>query len=463
MFGGDAHHHQVAQQLEQALSEPLRVGAGGHRPAHGVERGGCVAGDARLGDAEQQAPVDQVENLGHLFVVHVLTAESDDLVEQCLGVAQRSVRFAGDCEQTRIRHFDVFFPAHHAQALGDFAGSDAPQVITLAAGHDREGDLFRIGGGEDEEAPRRRFLQRLEQRVEGCRREHVDFVHDVDPVLSRGRRVANRLDDLAHVVDARAACGVDLLHVGRAPLDDLPAGRALGAGCVGGALLAVEAAREDSRQRRLADAARARQQYGVRHAVHANRVAQGRGDVLLANDVVEGAGSPLACENLVAHGGSVPLEWRGPEIAGHPRSQPKSRYRCFLPDLTEFTRFVIERDPAIAAPRRRESTGCPPGGQTPSWGVPFRAPSPGAATWCAGGGEHDFPRRRCGANSGAPVAIRGGSRFRRRCPDRVRRAAASSRISHWRCAAAARCGARCTGGSCVRPCARCSVRAACLG
>jgi hypothetical protein len=36
-------------------------------------------------------------------------------------------------------------------------------------------------------------------------------------------------------------------------------------------------------------------------------------------------------------------------IAGRPHSQPNSRYRCFLPDLTEFTRFVIERDPAIAA------------------------------------------------------------------------------------------------------------------
>ncbi len=42
----------------------------------------------------------------------------------------------------------------------------------------------------------------------------------------------------------------------------------------------------------------------------------------------------------------------GPGIAGHPHSQPNPRYRCFLPDLTEFTRFVIERDPAIASRRK---------------------------------------------------------------------------------------------------------------
>ncbi len=41
----------------------------------------------------------------------------------------------------------------------------------------------------------------------------------------------------------------------------------------------------------------------------------------------------------------------GAGIAGHPHSQPNPRYRCFLPDLTEFTRFVIERDPAIASRR----------------------------------------------------------------------------------------------------------------
>jgi hypothetical protein len=36
---------------------------------------------------------------------------------------------------------------------------------------------------------------------------------------------------------------------------------------------------------------------------------------------------------------------RGAEIAGHPRSQSKPRYRCFLPDLTGFTESVIRAGP----------------------------------------------------------------------------------------------------------------------
>jgi len=78
----------------------------------------------------------------------------------------------------------------------------------------------------------------------------------------------------------------------------------------------------------------------------------------LADDVVESLGAPLPRDDFVAQrglavGASSP---RGPGIAGRPHSQPNPRYGCFLPDLTGFTRFVIERDPAIAAPRAKSPT-----------------------------------------------------------------------------------------------------------
>ena len=61
----------------------------------------------------------------------------------------------------------------------------------------------------------RRLLERLEQRVERRRREHVDLVDDVDLVRAAHRRKAHRVDDLlTHVVDARAARGVQLIHIG---------------------------------------------------------------------------------------------------------------------------------------------------------------------------------------------------------------------------------------------------------
>jgi hypothetical protein len=43
-------------------------------------------------------------------------------------------------------------------------------------------DLVRLGRREDELHVRRRLLERLQQRVEGLRGEHVHLVDDVDLV-----------------------------------------------------------------------------------------------------------------------------------------------------------------------------------------------------------------------------------------------------------------------------------------
>ena len=67
---------------------------------------------------------------------------------------------------------------------------------------------------------RRRFFQRLEQRVEGALREHVHFVDDVDLVARLNGRIAHAVDDLAHVVDAGVGGGVHLDHVDVAGFQD---------------------------------------------------------------------------------------------------------------------------------------------------------------------------------------------------------------------------------------------------
>ena len=96
------------------------------------------------------------------------------------------------------------------EMLDQHAGIDAAQVEALAARQHRDRHLADFGGGEDELGVRRRLFQRLEQRVERRAREHVHFVEDVDLVARRHRRVAHRVVDLAHVVDAVVRGGVHL-------------------------------------------------------------------------------------------------------------------------------------------------------------------------------------------------------------------------------------------------------------
>ncbi len=193
-------------------------------------------------------------------------------------------------------------------------------------------------------------------------------------------RVADRLDQLAHVVDRGAARRVDLLHVRRGAAGDLDARGADAAGRRGRALLAVEAARQDARDGGLADAARTAEQHRVRDAAHRDRIAQRGGDVLLAAHFGEALGSPFSRENLVAQcGGTLAgagtslmvLRSASPRCArrrtgacGAPRQDRRAphpplvrRCRCSLPGLTGFTKHRARAGPCdhASALRRAEA------------------------------------------------------------------------------------------------------------
>ena len=191
---------------------------------------------------------------------------------------------------------------HLPQPVPDGAGPDAPEVEALEPReHRRRGgrDLLRLGGGEDEDHPRRRLLEHLEQRVPRLAREHVRFVDDVDLVVAfAGGGVHRPLAQVARVVDAAVAGGIDLDHVevGRAA-PDAEAVLALAAGlAVGVAIGAVERHREDPRGGRLADAAGAGQEIAVADAAPGHGAAKDGGHVVLHEQVGEAFGAVAACE-----------------------------------------------------------------------------------------------------------------------------------------------------------------------
>src|SRR5262249_34903352 len=93
----------------------------------------------------------------------------------------------------------------------------------------------------------------------------------------------------------------DLLHVDVGAVRDLEARGALLAGRGRGAGRAVEGLCEDAGARRLADAADAGEEEGVRDAAALDRVRDRGRDVLLPDEVLERLRAPLAGEDDVAH------------------------------------------------------------------------------------------------------------------------------------------------------------------
>ena len=164
---------------------------------------------------------------------------------------------------------------------------------------------------------RRRLLQRLQQRVERRARQHVHFVEDVDLVARAHRRVADRVVDLPDVVDAVMRGGVHLHHVEMPALDDRlavhaelrhrdgrPVHRAV-------RQLVIERARQDARGRRLADAAHAGEDPGLRDAAALERVGDRAHHRVLADQVVEGRGPVFARQHAVGAPASARPPRRG--------------------------------------------------------------------------------------------------------------------------------------------------------
>ncbi len=116
----------------------------------------------------------------------------------------------------------------------------------------------------------------------------MDFVDDVDLVTPARRGELDAPDDLlAHVVDARSACRVELVHVGMLARGDEPAVLARAVGLGGRALFAQKRFRQKARGRRLAGAAGPAEQVRMAHFVLFDGVLDRAFDMLLTHHVLE--------------------------------------------------------------------------------------------------------------------------------------------------------------------------------
>ena len=236
-------------------------------------------------------PEDRLEHRG----VDAPVGRGEQPVEEREPVAHRPVREARDREEDILGDLDPLAARDLAEVAGDLPRRDVAEVEALAARLDRLRDLVRLGRAEDELHMRRRLLHRLEEGVERRRRQHVDFVDDVDAELAAGRREAGARDQVARIVDAAVRGAVDLDDVEVLAAEDRLADRV----ALRERGVPVEGAREDARHRGLADAARAAEEVGVGGAPRRDRVLERAGDRLLSDDLAEVARAVAAREDRV--------------------------------------------------------------------------------------------------------------------------------------------------------------------
>ena len=159
------------------------------------------------------------------------------------------------------------------------------KVESLAPRKDGSGNLSRFGGGQDKLGVGRRFLQGLQQGVEGTGGQHVNLVYDIHLIAAHRRGKVDLIPKIPYLIHPIVAGGVDLQNIGGKSL--VPHG-ANGTGPAGLPVHRVKAIHGPGQYfggAGFAGASRAAEQIGVGGLSRLYLAFQHPGDMLLAHHV----------------------------------------------------------------------------------------------------------------------------------------------------------------------------------
>ena len=205
---------QRAKMRRKIGGKDGKIAPGLHDGVQLPQRVRRVGGKQRLGHIEQKRVLHAAQHVVNVLRGHVVPAEREALIGKRKRVAHAALRRAGNQGQAAVFNGSAGAGKHAGKRALDVRNRNSVKIKPLTAGDDRCGKLLRLGGREDEENVFRRLLQRFEQRVERRAGEHMNLVDDKHASAELERRVLRVFDQIAHVVDAVVARGVDLRDVG---------------------------------------------------------------------------------------------------------------------------------------------------------------------------------------------------------------------------------------------------------
>ena len=215
-------------------------------------------------DVKVVVGVEHIKVLDNLFVGNISLREAHRLVENRQCVAHSAVGFFGNNLQSCVLIRHPFLIGHHLQ-MGHGVGYGHPfEVVNLATREDCRQHLVLFRSGEDENHVCWRFLERLEEGVERCRREHVHLVDDENLVAAYLRRNSCLLHERSDILHRVVRCSVELEDIQRPALIEGLTALTLVAGLtVGRRVLTVYRLSEDSGTGGLTHAARTTEEIGM--------------------------------------------------------------------------------------------------------------------------------------------------------------------------------------------------------
>ena len=238
--------------------------------------------------AEIVLGAEHIQVLADKVVGEVASREAHHLVKDGQRIAHTAVSLLGNEVQGLGLGRITLLLGHILEMLHHALNGHALEVVHLTAAQDGGQDLVLLGGGQDEDDVRGRFLQRLQERIEGGTREHVHLVDDEHLVATYLRRNLHLLDQLADVLHRVVAGGIQFVDAHRALFVEGLAALTLSAGLsFGRRCQAVDGLGKDAGTRRLTHSARPAEEVGMSQLTRRDGILQRRGQRTLPHDGIK--------------------------------------------------------------------------------------------------------------------------------------------------------------------------------
>ena len=261
----------------------------------------------RLEQVNDAGTIGKAEHLTGRLGSDLPCPMGDGLIQQRQGITGRAFTCARDHLQGIIFDGDIFLLTQAAHIGRHLGGVDAAQIKALAAGENRNGHFANFGGRENEFHMFGRLLECFQQTIEGCCREHMHLIDDVDLVAGTDRLIARRFDDLSDIVDRGVGSGVHFHDVDMAAFHDglTMAAHFLhidGRGVDFTGDLIIERSSENTGGGRLAHTANPGQHIGLSDAARRESIGKGPDHRPLPDHVIKACRPIFARQHAIAFG-----------------------------------------------------------------------------------------------------------------------------------------------------------------
>ena len=151
--------------------------------------------------------VSQTQHVANIFRADrciLIAALDNGLVQQRQRIAHGAFSSARDQGQAITVDGGMFQAANTIEMVGQDFAINPLEIKTLTARQYRDRHLANLGCREDEFGVRRRLFQRLQKRVEGGGRQHVDLIDDIDLVATGHRCIPDTFKDFPDIAHTSA-------------------------------------------------------------------------------------------------------------------------------------------------------------------------------------------------------------------------------------------------------------------